>query len=88
MAKPGIAATRMFLFFFCWNDYYGPLLYTSENPSNWTSRSGWPRSGACTRCSGTSRWRRRCSSMLPVIVVFFFAQKAFVEGVTLTGVKG
>jgi multiple sugar transport system permease protein len=26
--------------------------------------------------------------MLPVIVVFFFAQKALVEGVTLTGVKG
>jgi multiple sugar transport system permease protein len=26
--------------------------------------------------------------MLPVILVFFFAQKAFVEGVTLTGVKG
>jgi multiple sugar transport system permease protein len=26
--------------------------------------------------------------MLPVIVIFFFAQKVFVEGVTLTGVKG
>jgi multiple sugar transport system permease protein len=26
--------------------------------------------------------------MAPVIVVFFFAQKAFIEGVTLTGVKG
>jgi multiple sugar transport system permease protein len=26
--------------------------------------------------------------MLPVVVLFFFAQKAFVEGVTLTGVKG
>jgi multiple sugar transport system permease protein len=25
---------------------------------------------------------------LPVIVIFFFAQKVFVEGVTLTGVKG
>jgi multiple sugar transport system permease protein len=26
--------------------------------------------------------------MAPVIVVFFLAQKAFVEGITLTGVKG
>jgi ABC-type glycerol-3-phosphate transport system permease component len=26
--------------------------------------------------------------MAPVIVLFFFAQKAFVEGITLTGVKG
>jgi multiple sugar transport system permease protein len=27
-------------------------------------------------------------AMAPVIIVFFFAQKAFIEGVTLTGVKG
>ena len=26
--------------------------------------------------------------MLPVIILFFLAQRAFVEGVTLTGVKG
>ena len=30
----------------------------------------------------------RCVFMAPVIVLFFFAQKAFVEGITLTGVKG
>ena len=28
------------------------------------------------------------SSWLPVLLIFFFAQKVFVEGVTLTGVKG
>ncbi len=27
-------------------------------------------------------------SLIPVVVIFFFAQKAFVQGVTLTGVKG
>jgi multiple sugar transport system permease protein len=27
-------------------------------------------------------------SLVPIVVVFFFAQKAFVQGVTLTGVKG
>ena len=40
MAKPAIAATAMFMFFFTWNDYFGPLLYTSENPSNWTVALG------------------------------------------------
>ena len=34
MARPGIAAAALFQFFYCWNDYYGPLLYTSENPSS------------------------------------------------------
>ena len=46
-------------FFYAWNDYYGPLLYTSENADNWTLSSGWRRSGPCTMCSGTSPWRRR-----------------------------
>ena len=89
MAKPGIAATAMFMFFFCWNDYYGPLLYTSENADNWTDLArARVRSATSTRCSGTSRWRRRMLAMLPVLVVFFLAQKVFVEGITLTGVKG
>ena len=43
---------------------------------------------SATAPSGTSRWRRRVLFMLPVIVLFFLAQRVFVEGVTLTGVKG
>ncbi len=53
MARPGIAAAALFQFFFAWNDYYGPLLYTSENEGHWTLSLGWPRSGRCTTCSGT-----------------------------------
>ena len=30
----------LFQFFYAWNDYYGPLLYTSENASNWTLSLG------------------------------------------------
>jgi multiple sugar transport system permease protein len=26
--------------------------------------------------------------MIPVVIIFFFAQKAFVEGIALTGTKG
>src|SRR5262249_40283942 len=40
MARPGIAAAALFQFFYAWNDYYGPLLYTSENESNWTLSLG------------------------------------------------
>jgi multiple sugar transport system permease protein len=40
MARPGIAAAALFQFFFAWNDYYGPLLYTSENESHWTLSLG------------------------------------------------
>ncbi|GIG56440.1 sugar ABC transporter permease [Longispora fulva] len=88
MAKPGIAATAMFQFFYAWNDYYGPLLYTSENESNWTLSLGL----ASFRSLHHVEWNLVMAAtvlvMAPVILVFFLAQKAFVEGVTLTGVKG
>jgi multiple sugar transport system permease protein len=88
MARPGIAATAMFQFFYAWNDYYGPFLYTSENRANWTISLGI----ASFRTLHAVAWNLVTAAtvfaILPVIVVFFFAQKAFVQGVTLTGVKG
>lgn len=88
MAKPGIAATAMFQFFYAWNDYYGPLLYTSENESAWTLSLGL----ASFRSLHAVQWNLLTAAtlltMLPIVAVFFFAQKAFVQGVTLTGVKG
>jgi multiple sugar transport system permease protein len=88
MARPAIAAAGMFMFFFCWNDYFGPLLYASENPGHWTLSLGL----AAFRSVHNVQWNLTMAAtlvtMLPVIIVFFFAQRAFVEGVTLTGVKG
>jgi multiple sugar transport system permease protein len=88
MAKPGIAATAMFQFFYAWNDYYGPLLYTSENERAWTLSLGL----ASFRSLHAVQWNLLTAAtlltMLPIVLVFFFAQKAFVQGVTLTGVKG
>jgi multiple sugar transport system permease protein len=88
MAKPGIAATAMFMFFFCWNDFYGPLLYTSENPGNWTISLGLASFRNLYQVQWNLTMAATLLAMLPVLVVFFLAQKVFVEGITLTGVKG
>ena len=42
LATPAHAttATAIFQFFYAWNDYYGPFLYTSENQDNWTMSLG------------------------------------------------
>lgn len=88
MAKPGIAATAIFMFFASWNDYYGPLLYTSEN------ESAWPVSYALAQFRGARSvdWNLTMAAtiiaMIPVVLIFFLAQRIFVQGVTLTGVKG
>jgi multiple sugar transport system permease protein len=88
MAKPAIAAVALFSFLLCWNDFWGPLLYVISNPDHWTLSVGL----AQFRNIHTVNWNLVMAGtlvfMAPVIVLFFFAQKAFVEGITLTGVKG
>jgi multiple sugar transport system permease protein len=88
MARPGIAATAIFMFFNSWNDYYGPLLYTSENPQWWPVAYGL---ATFRSVHGTNWGVTMAITMLvlvPVVVIFFFAQRVFVQGITLTGVKG
>ncbi|MFI8965623.1 carbohydrate ABC transporter permease [Streptomyces sp. NPDC053493] len=88
MAKPGIAAVALFQFFAAWNDYFGPQIYASENPAAWTLSYGLESFKGAHHTDWNLTMAATVLVMAPVILVFFLAQKAFVEGVTLTGVKG
>jgi multiple sugar transport system permease protein len=88
LSRPAIAAVALFQFFYLWNDYFGPQIYTSENPGAWTLSYGL----ASFKSAHHTNWNLTMAAtllvMAPVIAVFFMAQRAFIEGVTLTGVKG
>ncbi|MFG2822359.1 carbohydrate ABC transporter permease [Kitasatospora sp. NPDC048365] len=88
MAKPAIAAVALFQFFCCWNDYFGPQIYSSENEGAWTLSYGLESFKGAHHTNWNLTMAATLLVMAPVIVLFFFAQKAFIEGVTLTGVKG
>ncbi|GGQ20763.1 sugar ABC transporter permease [Streptomyces roseolilacinus] len=88
MARPGVAAVALFQFFYAWNDYFGPQIYASENPAAWTLSYGLESFKGAHHTDWNLTMAATVLVMAPVVVVFFFAQKAFVEGVTLTGVKG
>ncbi|WP_349637055.1 carbohydrate ABC transporter permease [Streptomyces sp. RerS4] len=88
MAKPGIAAIALFQFFAAWNDYFGPQIYASDNPAAWTLSYGLESFKGAHHTNWNLTMAATVLVMAPVIVLFFLAQKAFVEGVTLTGVKG
>ncbi|MFD9339364.1 carbohydrate ABC transporter permease [Streptomyces sp. NPDC060028] len=88
MARPGIAAIALFQFFSAWNDYFGPQIYASDNPAAWTLSYGLESFKGAHHTNWNLTMAATVLVMAPVIVLFFFAQKAFVEGVTLTGVKG
>jgi multiple sugar transport system permease protein len=88
LAKPAIAAVALFNFLYNWNDLFAPLLFVGTNQKNWTLTIALSE---FTQRHGTE-WNLVMAAailfMLPVIVLFFLAQRVFVEGVTLTGVKG
>ncbi|GAA4436778.1 carbohydrate ABC transporter permease [Actinokineospora soli] len=88
LARPAIAAVAIFQFFYAWNDYYGPLLYTSENQDSWTLSIALSQFKHLHHVEWNLVMAASLLVMAPVIIMFFFAQKAFIQGVTLTGVKG
>jgi len=87
LAKPAIAAVALFSFLYCWNDFFGPLLYTGENADHWTVSLGLSQFRTTYQVHWNLTMMATILFMAPVIALFFAAQKAFVEGVTLTGVK-
>ena len=88
MAKPAIAAVALFSILYTWNDFFLPLLYVSENPDNWVTSIGLSQYRNLHQVQWNLTMAATVLVMLPVIAIFFLAQKAFVEGVTLSGVKG
>jgi multiple sugar transport system permease protein len=88
LAKPAIAAVALFSILYTWNDFFLPLLYLSDNPDNWVASIGLSQFRSLHQVQWNLVMAATLLVMLPVLVLFFLAQRAFVEGVTLTGVKG
>ena len=88
LAKPAIAAVALFSVLYCFNDFFLPLLYVGENPDNWVVSIGLSQFRSPHQVQWNLVMAATILVMLPVIILFFLAQRAFVEGVTLTGVKG
>jgi multiple sugar transport system permease protein len=88
LAKPAIAAVALFHFLYAWNDFFGPLLYLVDEPTLWTVPIGLSEFENLHHVEWNLLMAACVLFMLPVIVLFFLAQKVFIEGVTLTGVKG
>jgi multiple sugar transport system permease protein len=88
LAKPAIAAVALFSFLYTFNDFFLPLLYVGGQPNHWVLSLGLSEFRSLHQVEWNLTMAATLLVMAPVIVLFFLAQKAFVEGVTLTGVKG
>jgi multiple sugar transport system permease protein len=88
LAKPAIAAVALFSFLYTFNDFFLPLLYVGENANRYVLSIGLSEFRSLHQVQWNLTMAATLLVMAPVVVVFFLAQKAFVEGITLTGVKG
>ena len=87
LIKPTLACIAIFTFMGVWNDFMGPLIYLSDQRLYPLSLGLY----AFNVQSGANFGMMMAGSLLmtlPVIMIFFFAQKYFIQGVTLTGMKG
>jgi multiple sugar transport system permease protein len=88
LAKPALAVVALFQFLHSWNDYFGPLIYLNDQ-AKYTIALGIANMQSAYGFSNFA-WimAATCMSILPIIVLFFFAQRSFIEGIALTGLKG
>lgn len=88
LSKPALAVVALFHFMYAWNDFMGPLIYLTETKDYTLSLA----LQFFQMQQGGSEWHFLMATatlmVLPVIVLFFFTQKTFIQGIATTGMKG
>jgi ABC-type glycerol-3-phosphate transport system permease component len=87
LAKPVLATVTVFAFMSSWNEYLGPLIYLG-NQDQYTLSLGLQVFVQYHRAEWGLLMAASTMMVMPVILLFFLAQKQFVQGITLTGIKG
>jgi multiple sugar transport system permease protein len=89
LAKPGLAVVGLFTFMGSWDNFIGPLIYLNDAKL-------YPLSIAL-RGFQSEFWEKHLwqymmaastATILPVVIIFYVAQRTLVEGITVTGIKG
>lgn len=87
LSWPALITVGLFTFIDKWTDFFGPLVYL-QDPSlqplslalqtfQSAHKTDWPLSMAAS-----------VVITAPLVIIYFFAQRKFIEGITLTGIKG
>ena len=88
LMKPALFSAALFQFMWTWNDFFNPLLYinsVNKYPLSLALRSS-------LDIGANVAWNQVLAmallSVMPLIILFFCAQKSFIEGIATTGLKG
>lgn len=86
LAKPAMATCALFQFLATWNDFFGPLLYIND-PTKYTLAYGLQQFMSSYGGEWAQLMAGACIFTIPVIVLFFLAQRTFIQGIATTGGK-
>jgi multiple sugar transport system permease protein len=87
LSTPALITVGLFTFIDKWGDFFWPLIYLQD-------RASWPLSVAIQtfQTQHKTDWPHSMAAALmitlPLVLIYFFAQRKFIEGITLTGMKG
>jgi ABC-type glycerol-3-phosphate transport system permease component len=86
LSKPAIATVAVFSFINHWNDFVQPLIYL-QTPEALTLAVGvrWFTGRHATEFH--LMMAVSLVALLPILIIFFLAQKQFIRGIALTGIK-
>lgn len=88
LAKPALVVVAVLQFLATWNDFLGPLIFLTDQ-QDFTLALGLQ---AYQSRQGGTEWHYLMAAstlvVLPVVILFFVAQKALIEGISMTGLKG
>ena len=87
LSTPALAVVALFTFINSWNDFLGPLVYL-RTQAKYTLAIG--LSTFLGQYGSQWSWLMAASALvfIPIVILFFFTQRTFIQGITFTGSKG
>jgi multiple sugar transport system permease protein len=88
LSKPALATVALFQFIGAWSDFLGPLIYLGGASEKFTVSLGLSIFQGEYSTEFGALMAASTVMLLPIVILFFFTQRTFIQGITLTGIKG
>ena len=87
LSKPALASLALLTFVNTWNDYMGPFIYLTSN-GLWTVQLGLRSFVGQFDAEYAMIMTGAVISVMPILVIFLFGQRYFIQGIATSGMKG
>jgi multiple sugar transport system permease protein len=84
---PALATVAIFHSLWAWNDFYYPLVYL-QSPEKFTVSMGLQQFNSVYSRNLPGLMAASTVALMPSVIIFFFAQRLFIQGVVISGIKG